>query len=173
MSNPHDDSGRRPPPPRQGEPYSSYPGGPPPPYQGNPYQSAPPQQQPGDAWQGPPPGYEAAQQPPAPPAYVPRGDKGFFGALFDVNFDHMVTTSLLKATYVLALVVYSLISLVMLLFAWSFSVWNKPLALATLLATPLVWIAGLLATRLTLEFVINQFKITEHLKAIREREGLR
>lgn len=182
MSNPHDDSERRPPPPRQGEPPSSYQGGPPPyqgeppyyqgdayPYQGDPhhYQSPPPQQPPGGHWQTPPPGYGPSPQ---PSPRGPRGDKGFFGALFDVNFDHMVTTRMIKASYVLALVIYSLIGIVMLLFAWSFSVWNKPLALATIVATPIVWLSGLLSTRLILEFAINQFKITEHLKALRERE---
>jgi hypothetical protein len=172
MSNPHDDPGRRPPPPRQGEPPSSYPGGPPPYqseqpyYQGEPHYQGPPQQ-PGGQWQGPPPGYGQPQ----PPARGPQSDKGFFGALFDLNFDHMVTTRMIKASYVMALVVYSLIALVMLLFVWSFSVWSKPLALATLVATPIVWVSGLLSTRMFLEFVINQFKITEHLKAMREREG--
>jgi hypothetical protein len=174
MSNPHDDPGRRPPPPRQGEPPSSYQGGPPP-YQGDPpsYQGPPPPPHLGGPWQGPPPGHGMPPQPPSPPAYAPRGDKGIFGALFDLNFDHMVTTRLIKISYAMAMVVYSLIALVMLLFAWSFSAWNKPLALATLVATPIFWIAGLLSTRLILEFVINQFKITEHLKAMREREGLR
>jgi Domain of unknown function (DUF4282) len=172
MSNPHDDPGHRPPPPRQGEAYSSYPGGPPPHYQGDPYAHPGPPQQPGGPWQGPPPGQGG---PPQPPAYAPRGreGKGFFGALFDLNFDHMVTASLIKVSYVLAIVVYSLVAIVMLLLAWSFSVWNKPLGFATLVATPIVWTAGLLTTRMVLEFVINQFKITEHLKAIREREEQR
>lgn len=173
MSNPHDDPGHRPPPPRQGEPQPSYPGGPPPPpYQTDPHAYPGPPPQPGGPWQAPPPGHGA---PPQPPGYGPRSreGKGLFGALFDLNFDHMVTANLIKMSYVLAIVIYSLIALVMLLFAWSFSVWNKPLALATLVATPIVWIGGLLATRMVLEFVINQFKITEHLKAMREREGLR
>lgn len=173
MSNPHDDPGRRPPPPRQGEPGESYQGAPtqhqgePYPYYGPP--PGPPPQATG-AWQGPPPGYGAPQPSSAQPGYDARGDKGVVGALFDLNFDHMVTPRLIKLSYVLAIVVYSLIALVMLLFVWSFSVWNKPLAFATLVATPIVWLAGLLSTRLVLEFVINQFKVTEHLKAIRERE---
>ncbi|GLY73272.1 hypothetical protein Airi01_015390 [Actinoallomurus iriomotensis] len=172
MSNPHDDPGHRPPPPRQGEPQPSYPGGPPPPYQTDPHAYPGPPQQPGGPWQGPPPGHG---MPPQPQAHAPRerAGNGFFKALFDLNFDHMVTASLIKFSYALAIVVYSLIALVMLLFAWSFSVWNKPLALATLVATPIVWVAGLLTTRMVLEFVINQFKITEHLKAMRDREGLR
>src|SRR5262245_35912948 len=138
MSNPHDDPGRRPPPPRQGEPHSSYPGGPPP-YQADPHAYQAPPQHPGGPWQGPPPGHG---MPPQSPVYGPREGrgKGFFGALFDLNFDYMVTTNLIKATYAMAIAVYSLIALVMLLFAWSFSVWSKPLALATLLATPIVWI---------------------------------
>lgn len=174
MSNPHDDPGHRPPPPREGEPTGSYQGAQPY-YQGEPYphqgpQPAPPEQ-PTGSWQGgAPSGYGFPQRPaPAVSGARPR-TKGFFGALFDLNFDHMVTTRLLKMSYLLAIVVYSLIALVMLLFVWSFSVWNKPLAFATLAATPIVWLAGLLFTRMTLEFAINQFKITEHLKAMREQE---
>ena len=173
MSNPHDDPGVVPRHPGRASP-PSYPGGPPPYqseqpyYQGEPHHYQGPPQQHGGQWQGPPPGYGTSPQ---PPARGPRSDKGFFGALFDLNFDHMVTTRMIKASYVMALVVYSLIALVMLLFVWSFSVWNKPLALATLVADADRSGRPACSTRMFLEFVINQFKITEHLKAMREREG--
>lgn len=209
MSNPQDDPGHRPPPPRQGEPPQGapspyqgeqqqyqgepayqpgpghYQGGPvhyeggPAPYQGDPgtyqgepgaYQNASPpygyQSPPGPQWQGQG-GYGGPQ------SHLQRRSKGFFGTLFDINFDDMVTTRLIKMAYALAILVYSLIALLMLLFAWSFFAWNKPLGFITLIATPIVWTAGLLTTRLVLEFVINQFKITEHLKALRDREGPR
>lgn len=182
MSNAADDPGHRPPPPRQGDPHpyqgdpqphlggpQLHPGGPP--YGG--YAPPPPNQPPPPAapWQGPPPGYGPPPHgPQGAPAYPPRtSGKGFFGALFDANFDHMVTTRLIKVAYALAIVVYSLVALLLLLLAWSFFYWNKPLGYITLIAAPIFWISGLLTTRIFLEFVINQFKISEHLKAIREQ----
>jgi hypothetical protein len=174
MSNAPDDPGHRPPPPRQGDPQpyqgdpQPHPGGQPPHGYAPPPNQPPP---PAGPWQGPPPGYGPPPQGPyGSPGYSPRpAGKGFLGALFDANFDHMVTTRLIKAAYALAIVVYSLISLLLLLLAWSFFVWNKPLGFITLIAAPIFWIAGLLSTRIVLEFVINQFKISEHLKAIREQ----
>ncbi|MCO5992647.1 DUF4282 domain-containing protein [Actinoallomurus rhizosphaericola] len=190
MSNAPDDPGHRPPPPRQGDaqPYQGdaqpYQGDPYP-YQGDPqphlggppygggYAPPSPNQPPPPTapWQGPPPGYGPPPHGPlGPPTYAPRPTgKGFFGALFDANFDYMVTTRLIKVTYALAIVVYSLVALLLLLLAWSFFYWNKPLGFITLIAAPIFWISGLLTTRIVLEFVINQFKISEHLKAIREQ----
>src|SRR6188472_4470081 len=112
MSNPYDDPGHRPPPPRQGEPSSSY-QGPQPPYQGEappyhgqqqpPYQGHP--QQPGAAgWAGQP---RYGFPPRAPADMAPQG-KGFFRALFDLNFDEMVTPRLIKVFYALAVTLISL-----------------------------------------------------------------
>jgi hypothetical protein len=182
MSNPHDDPGRRPPPPRQGEPYSSYPGGPP--YEGEPqpypghqphpsehgsYQGPP--QQPGAPWQGGPP----PQHPMGPPGYPPARGKGLFGALFDINFDEMVSTRLIKAFYLLAILLISLTSLfIFLVGLWALQFgWGRYFGVFLVPAAPLLWLFELVVVRMVLEFVINQFKITEHLKAMREREGLR
>jgi hypothetical protein len=169
MSNAPDDPGHRPTPPRQGDP-QPYPGPPQPPYGAY---APPPNQPPPPAgpWQGPPPGFDPnSPPPPGTSGYQPRpAGRGFTGALFDLNFDHMVTPRLIKGAYGLAIAVYSLIALLMLLFAWSFFVWNKPLGFISLIATPIVWTGGLLTTRMFLEFLINQFKITEHLKVIREQ----
>ena len=196
MSNAGDDPGRRPPSPRQGEsqPYtgSPYPGDAPP-YGGDPYQgnSAP--------YGGPPhpggqqPSYPGGGYTPTSPSYPPppadplpggypgpypsssmdrRADgKGFFASLFDLNFDHMVTTRIIKIVYVLAIMVFSLVSLFTFLvglWALQFS-WGKYVGVFLVPAAPLLWLLELVTVRLALEFVINQFKITEHLKAIREQ----
>jgi hypothetical protein len=182
MSNPHDDPGHRPPSPRQGEP-PSYQGAPPPyqgdppPYQGDPsrypgnpaHQGSPPYQGPhtGPQWQGQP------QYQPA--TYGLRKGKGFFAALFDLNFDETVSTRLIKAFYLLAVLLISLISLFMLLVGlWALQFnWGRYFGVFLVPAAPLTWLFQLVITRIFMEFVINQFKITEHLKAIREREGLR
>jgi hypothetical protein len=182
MSNPHDDPGRRPPPPRQGEPYSSYPGGPPP-HEGEPppYPGPPPHpgehgpyqaQQPGAPWQGGP-GHFQQHQP--PPGYPAARNKGLFGALFDIDFNDMVSTRLIKAFYVLAILLISLTSLFILLVGlWALQFgWGRYFGVFLVPAAPLLWLFELVVVRMVLEFVINQFKITEHLKAMREREGLR
>jgi hypothetical protein len=175
MSHPHDDSGRRPPPPRQGEPASSYPGGAPQPYPGDPQQAYPPydpQQGPyqGQPWQG---GYAPPGPPPmGPPGYPASRGKGLFGALFDLNFDDMVSTKLIKAFYLLAILLISLTSLFVLLVGlWALQFgWGRYFGVFLVPAAPLMWLFELVVTRMVLEFVINQFKITEHLKALRERE---
>lgn len=172
MSNPYDDPERRPPPPRQGEPPSSYQGAPPPPYQGDPraYQGAPPPQQPGGPWQGPPPGY--GPRPPVPEAGYKRG-KGLMGNLFDFTFDHMVTPQLIKGAYFFAVLFTSMTALVWLIIGFWLFQYGWLLTVFIVLFTPPLWVLSLLGIRMFLEFLINQFKITEHLKAMREREGLR
>ncbi len=165
MSNPQDDPGHRPPSPRPGE-HPPYQGGPPPPQ----YQQGPPPQQ---QWQQPPPGYGLSQTPQGYPA-PPRG-KGFFGSLFDIGFNDMVSTRMIRIVYVLAILLISLTSVfIFLVGLWSLQFeWGKYFGVFLVPAAPLLWLFELVVTRVILEFVINQFKITEHLKAMREREGLR
>jgi hypothetical protein len=169
MSHPHDDPGRRPPPPRQGEP-PPYQGGPPPSYQGEqpPYQDPP--YQPGGAWQGPPPGHDS--QPPAPGAGYVRG-KSLLGNLFDLTFDHMVTPQLIKGAYFFAVLFTSMTAVVWLIIGFWLFQYGWLLTVLIVLFTPPLWVLSLIGIRMCLELLINQFKITEHLKAMREREGLR
>ena len=180
MSNAADDPGHRPPPPRQGDP-QPYTGAPhpcyAPPYGGDPYQSDP------QPYGGPPypgGGYTPAPTPdPPPPAdqfpggYPGRppaqGEKGFLGALFDLNFDHMVTPRLIKGSYLFAVLLSSMVAVVWLIVGFWLFHYGYLLTVFIVLFTPPVWLASLIAVRMSLEFVINQFKITEHLKAIREQ----
>ena len=179
MSNPHDDPGRRPPPPRQGEPPSSYPGGPPPPYQGDPHaypgdgqQYQGPPQQPTGPWQGPPPGHGMPQQPPMPePGY--QRPKGLLGNLFDFTFDHMVTPQLIKGAYFFAVLFTSMTAVLWLIVGFWLFQYGWLLTVFIVLFTPPLWILSLIGIRMFLEFLINQFKITEHLKVVRDREGPR
>ncbi|WP_261986589.1 DUF4282 domain-containing protein [Actinomadura sp. HBU206391] len=128
---------------------------------------------------GPGPGAPGPNQP--PPGWVPQprsaepeySRKGFFGALFDLSFDHMVTIKLIRLVYVLAIGFTGITALAMLLLAWSFSEWNGFLALLTFVATPIVSLFQIVITRMILEFVINQFKITDELRKIRESGRLR
>jgi hypothetical protein len=108
-----------------------------------------------------------------PPGYPASKSKGLFSALFDVNFDEMVSTRLIKAFYVLAILLISLTSLFILLVGlWALQFgWGRYFGVFLVPAAPLLWLFELVVVRMTLEFMINQFKITEHLKAMREREG--
>ncbi|MFL6051700.1 MAG: DUF4282 domain-containing protein [Actinoallomurus sp.] len=177
MSNAPDDPGHRPPPPRQGDP-QPYQGDPQPHPSGQPpygYAPPPPNQPPppGGPWQSPPPGYgPPPQDPHGSPGYSPRpAGKGFMGALFDANFDHMITTRLIKVVYILAILLISLTSLFILLVGlWALQFgWGRYFGIFLVPAAPLLWMFELVGVRITLEFVINQFKITEHLKGIREQ----
>lgn len=178
MSNPHDDPGHRPPPPRQGEPTSSYQGAPPPQYQGAPppqYQGDPhtyqiPPQQPAGAWQGPPPGY--GPSPSGPDAGYVRG-KSLLGSIFDFTFDRMVTPQMIRGAYFFAVLFTSIVAVVWLIIGFYLYHYGYLLTVFIVLFTPPLWLGSLIAIRMFLEFLINQFKITEHLKAMREREEQR
>jgi hypothetical protein len=105
------------------------------------------------------------------PRYVQGKDKGFFGTLFDTNFDHMVTTKVITLFYRVALVMISLLALVMLWYGQAFLKDNAMLGIMTLLAVPLLWLFIVLFVRVFLEFTINQFKITEYLRVMKDQDS--
>lgn len=154
------------------------------------HHSRPPAPGPQGGPPGPPP-HSQQQHPgavpgprPPDPAYGPReqqqgwtspprdqAGKGVLGTLFDMNFDHMITPMLVKIIYALALVPITLNSLLIGWYALAF-LRNGPAAVGLLLlvAAPLIWVFQVLVTRIFLEFVINQFKISEHLRAIKDED---
>jgi hypothetical protein len=92
--------------------------------------------------------------------------------ILDVNFERMVTTKLIKLIYRVALVVITLTTLLMIWYGLDFLTWNISLGLMTLLAAALGWLINVLLVRVFLEFLINQFKITEHLRSIKNGDGM-
>ncbi len=165
-------------------------GNPPPEQQGRsglppqrPQQGPPPQWQPGPGHTGP---QQMPPQPPQPPAGPPSRPgpeqsqgypvvrkKGFFGALLDTRFDAMVTPMIIRFFYLLALAVITLLSLFLFAGIWGLQGktgddggFDWPFYLALVVA-PLFWLFNVLLVRMALEFVINQFKITEELQKIR------
>ncbi|XRQ11794.1 DUF4282 domain-containing protein [Actinomadura welshii] len=175
MTNPSD-PGHPHRPPAPGQPGG--PGG-----QGDPYGPPPQPQQPGAVPgprpPGPPPGPPQDQPPWTPPPRDPKG-KGVVGALFDMNFDHMVTPKVVKIIYALALIPITLVALTMAWFGLAYLDQEYPggegegfvamVGLILLLSAPFVWILQVLMTRIFLEFVINQFKIGEYLRAIKDKD---
>ena len=107
------------------------------------------------------------------PVPVPPRKKGFFGALLDTKFDAMVTPMLIRGFYLLALAIITMFSLAIFLLIWGLAgddtygdapAW--PFIVAVIF-TPVFWLFQVLLVRMALEFVINQFKITEELQKIR------
>jgi Domain of unknown function (DUF4282) len=137
--------------------------------------------------QSPPPGWRGPQQPqyqpagpepgyaPAPQLQRPKtGRKGFLGSLFDLSFDHSVTLRLATFIYAMIILVNSLMALLIFFYGvdWYF-LFNRALGVMAMIAAPVGWVFNLVMARVFMEFVINQFKISEHLKVIRDRGDLR
>jgi hypothetical protein len=104
---------------------------------------------------------------PATPEF-PR-DKGFIASLFDLNFDYMVTTRLIRLVYVIALGLITLLSVIVAWYGLGFLQWNSLLGIMVLAAAPCLWLFWTLVTRMTMEFLINQFKISEYLRTIKDK----
>lgn len=134
----------------------------------NPNQTGPGQNPHNPNQTGPGPYGPGPQMPPQGWAPPPR-NKGLLGSLFDLNFDHMVTIKWIKAFYVLAM---AFISFGCFIFAWwaAYSIqWDPTLGVLALLATPFLWVWLMILCRMAHEFLINQFKISEYLRIIKDK----
>ncbi|GAA4375268.1 hypothetical protein GCM10023088_32400 [Actinomadura verrucosospora] len=145
-----------------GGPYGPPPGGPAGP--GGPF----PGPVPGPRPPGPASGYPEPPRGWAPPPGEPRGGN-VFGGLFDLNFDTMITTRVVKILYVLALIPITLFALLMAVYGIAWLDDSAAFGLMLLLGSPFAWLFQVFATRIALEFVINQFKISEYLRAIKDK----
>ena len=127
-------------------------------------------QQPGPQSPYPPqphPGY----QPPSGPRY--DNDRGFFGSLFDFSFDNFIATKLVKFLYVLTLIMLSIASLVYLVLGLVALGNGSGYGLLFIILAPVIWLFGLVVSRLYLELVIVMFKISEDIKDIRDNGAMR
>lgn len=124
----------------------------------------------------PPPWYELAPPaaPPGPtqgPADKPPGPgKGLFGSLFDLSFDNLVTTKLLRMMYTLAILCVTGFNLVLFLFGWSLAAgrfWPF-LGWTMVVGVPVLWLAELIMVRVVVEYLIVQHKIASDLTIVRE-----
>ncbi len=88
--------------------------------------------------------------------------KGFFGSLFGLSFKHFVTAKIIKVAYVAAMALSGLASLLLALSTFSIST-----ALGTvmlLVVTPVMWVWGLIWTRVSLELAMAVFAIAENTR---------
>jgi hypothetical protein len=88
--------------------------------------------------------------------------KGFFESLFDISFTSFITTKIIKFLYVLALIVIGLIALVFVVSAFSRSAGLGVVVL--FIFAPLLSLLYIVYARVTLELIIQIFRITELLR---------
>ncbi|MGV9328677.1 DUF4282 domain-containing protein [Streptosporangium sandarakinum] len=110
---------------------------------------------------------QPAYRQPAPPPGGTR--KGFFARLFDLSFDHYVTTSIIKVIFVILVVVEVLWALFTVALAFDT---GPESGVVALFLTPIGLFLAILLTRVWMELLVVIFKIKEDLGAIRDRGGL-
>lgn len=113
---------------------------------------------------GPPP-----SRGPATTGPLPR--PGFLAALLDVNFDYMVTPTVVKAFSLLSLLLISAQCTLFLALGLWVSGWRNGWAwgLIMVIASPVVWLFEVLLVRLLLESVIVRFRTAEYLRVIKDK----
>jgi hypothetical protein len=97
-----------------------------------------------------------ASPPPPPSQDQQRG--GFFEALLDTRFDHLITPSLIRFLYVIAIVVLALGALAVIIAGFAESAGT---GIVLLILAPLGALIYLIVTRLWLELIVVAFKIRE------------
>lgn len=158
---------------RPTDPGQSY--GPPPPRPGGVGQPPPPARQrpaPGGPGGPPPPGWDYQDFGDARPA---GAGKGFFGSLFDTNFNHLVTPKLIKLLYVLLLIGMTLWNVGQFALGLTIANWDDGWAWGVLIiiATPFTWLIEIILWRIILEAVVVRFKGVEYLRIMKDKDGTR
>ena len=96
--------------------------------------------------------------------------KGFLGALFDFGFSSFVTPKVIKVLYVLIMIGTVVSALVFTIIAFKASVAFG--AMTLLFGDPLFILIVLAIYRIILEFFVVIFRISEDIRALRERGGI-
>ena len=92
--------------------------------------------------------------------------RGFVTALFDYSFTSFVTPKIIKILYVLATIVVSLSTLVLVLAAFSNS--SSAGILTLVIAGPLFFLLSMIYARVFLELVIVFFRINGNVQELRD-----
>ena len=96
--------------------------------------------------------------------------KGFLGALFDIGFSLFVTPKVIKVLYVLIMIGTVVSALVFTIIAFKASMAFG--AMTLLFGDPLFILIVLAIYRIILEFFVVIFRISEDIRALRERGGI-
>jgi len=111
-----------------------------------------------------PPPY-AAQPQPVYGGYPAGGQEpGFFAKLFDFSFENFITPTIIKALFIIYIVVVALISLAMVIVAFTQSALVGILTL--IVGVPIFGFIYILVGRVWLELVIIFFRIHENTEAL-------
>lgn len=125
--------------------YGPPPGSPPDPYGGSPYGGSP----------------YGQPYPPAPPGYGGGPThKGFFGALFDINFTTFVTPMVVKVLYILFMVAFALGYIVAVIVGFTQSAGE---GIAILIFGAIAVFIYLILIRVTLEFYLAVVRMSEDI----------
>lgn len=89
-------------------------------------------------------------------------------ALFDTSFTSFITTKLVKLAYVIAMLVAAFVALMVVVAG--FSMGKLVGLIALVIGAPLVFLAYVIAARITLELLIVVFRMAEHTAEI-ARQG--
>lgn len=95
--------------------------------------------------------------PPQPPA-ANQSPGGFFEALMDTRFDHLITPSLIRFLYVVAMIVLTLGALAVIIGGFAESAGT---GIVLLILAPIGALIYLIVTRLWLELIVVAFKIRD------------
>jgi hypothetical protein len=98
--------------------------------------------------------------PPPPPQSpgAPTRRYGFFESLMDTRFDHLITPTMIRFLYIIAMVLIALGALAVIIAAFAESAGGGVIAL---ILAPIFALIYLIVTRLWLELVIVIFKIRD------------
>ncbi|MEP7024187.1 MAG: DUF4282 domain-containing protein [Actinomycetota bacterium] len=141
-----------------------------------PTQAGPNQAAQGQAAAAPPPGW--SPPPPPPPAAAQPAmqattsdARGFIASLFDFSFTSFVTPKVVKVLYVLIMIGVGFASLLYVVLAFRL---NSFLGIFVLfIGAPLAFVIIMAIYRILLEFFVVIFRISEDIRALRERGGIR
>jgi hypothetical protein len=87
--------------------------------------------------------------------------KGFFASLFDVSFSSLITTKVIKAIYLLSMVVIGLVGLFFILATAARDDAGGGEVIVALILVPIFALIYLVYTRVLLEVIIVLFRIME------------
>ncbi|MGN6256554.1 MAG: DUF4282 domain-containing protein [Solirubrobacterales bacterium] len=96
--------------------------------------------------------------PPQQPPAQTQSPGGFFEALMDTRFDHLITLSLIRFLYVVAIIILALGTLAVIIGGFAESAGT---GIVLLILAPIGALIYLIITRLWLELIVVAFKIRE------------
>lgn len=89
--------------------------------------------------------------------------RGFLEALFDFSFSEFITTRIIRWLYALMMIVWGLLVIVMVMGEFTKGLGT---GLLSLMLSPLIFLLGVIISRIYLELVIVIFRIAELLKQL-------